>query len=94
MTPGKLVVAAIALVAAGVAALYALRNPEQVDMDSAARANAPGKFVTLGDGVTHYDVAGPDSGQRVILAHGFSVPSYIWDSTVTALTGAGFRVAR
>ena len=94
MTPGKLVVAAIALVAAGVAALYALRNPEQVDMDSAARANAPGKFVTLGDGVTHYDVAGPDSGQRVILAHGFSVPSYIWDSTVIALTDAGFRVAR
>jgi pimeloyl-ACP methyl ester carboxylesterase len=30
----------------------------------------------------------------VLLAHGFSVPSYIWDSTVTALTGAGFRVAR
>jgi pimeloyl-ACP methyl ester carboxylesterase len=50
--------------------------------------------VTLGDGVTHYDVQGPDSGQRVLLAHGFSVPSYIWDSTVTALVGAGFRVAR
>ena len=54
----------------------------------------PGKFITLGDGVTHYDVAGPDSGQRVMLVHGFSVPAYIWDSTVTALTGAGFRVAR
>jgi pimeloyl-ACP methyl ester carboxylesterase len=30
----------------------------------------------------------------VLLVHGFSVPAYIWDSTVTALTGAGFRVAR
>jgi pimeloyl-ACP methyl ester carboxylesterase len=30
----------------------------------------------------------------VILVHGFSVPSYIWDSTVAALAGAGFRVAR
>ena len=94
MTIRRLVVVPIALVAFGVAALYALRNPEKSDMDAAARANAPGKFVTLGDGVTHYDVAGPDSGQRVILVHGFSVPSYIWDSTVTALTGAGFRVAR
>ena len=100
MTLRKLVVVAIvaivaiALVAAGIGALYVLRNPETADMDAAARANAPGKFVTLGDGVTHYDVAGPDSGQRVILAHGFSVPSYIWDSTVSALTAAGFRVAR
>ena len=94
MTLGKLVVVLIALVVAGVTALYVVRNPEKADMDSAARANAPGQFVTLGDGVTHYDVAGPDSGQRVILVHGFSVPSYIWDSTVTALTGAGFRVAR
>jgi pimeloyl-ACP methyl ester carboxylesterase len=94
MTLAKLVVIPIALFAAGIGALYAMRNPEKADMDSAARANAPGKFVTLGDGITHYDVAGPDSGQRVILVHGFSVPSYIWDSSVTALTGAGFRVAR
>ena len=84
-----LVVAACALGAA-----YELRNPERADLDAAARRGVPGTFVTLGDGVTHYDVAGPDSGQRVLLAHGFSVPSYIWDSTVTALVGAGFRVAR
>ena len=63
-------------------------------MDAAARRGVPGKFVTLGDGVTHYELAGPDTGQRVLLAHGFSVPSYIWDSTVTALSDAGFSVAR
>jgi pimeloyl-ACP methyl ester carboxylesterase len=90
----KLIVAPIALVAACIAALYATQNPERADLDAAARQGVPGRFVTLGDGVTHYDVAGPDSGQRVLLVHGFSVPSYIWDSTVTALTGAGFRVAR
>jgi pimeloyl-ACP methyl ester carboxylesterase len=90
----KLIVLPIALAAVCLAAAYSIRNPETRDLDSAARAGVPGKFVTLGDGVTHYDVAGPDSGQRVMLVHGFSVPSYIWDSTVTALTGAGFRVAR
>jgi pimeloyl-ACP methyl ester carboxylesterase len=89
-----LIVTPIALLAAGLAATYAIRNPERADLDAAARQGVPGKFMTLGDGVTHYDVAGPDSGQRVVLVHGFSVPSYIWDSTVTALTGAGFRVAR
>ena len=94
MTLRKLIVLPIALAAAGIAALYAIKNPEHSDMNASARQGVPGKFVTLGDGVTHYDVTGPDSGQRVLLAHGFSVPSYIWDSTVTALTGAGFRVAR
>ena len=90
----KVIVLPIALIAACIAAAYSMRNPERADLDSAARQGVPGKFVTLGDGVTHYDVAGPDTGQRVMLVHGFSVPAYIWDSTVTALTGAGFRVAR
>ena len=90
----RLVVLPVALAAAALAAAYAMRNPERRDLDATARQGATGRFVTLGDGVTHYDVAGPDSGQRVMLVHGFSVPSYIWDSTVTALTGAGFRVAR
>jgi pimeloyl-ACP methyl ester carboxylesterase len=90
----RLIVLPIALAAAAIAAAYALRNPERRDLDSIARQGATGRFVALGDGVTHYDLAGPDSGQRVVLVHGFSVPSYIWDSTVTALTGAGFRVAR
>lgn len=89
-----LVVLPLAAIACGVAIAYGVRNPERADLDAAARRGVPGKFVTLGDGVTHYDVAGPDTGQRVLLAHGFSVPSYIWDSTVTALASAGFRVAR
>lgn len=88
------VIVAVAIAVAGMAAFYAWRNPERRELDAAARKAASGRFVTLGDGVTHYDVAGAENGQRVILVHGFSVPSYIWDSTVTALTAAGFRVAR
>jgi len=94
MTIRKLVVLLLVAAVCGVAITSAVRNPEHADLDTTARRGVPGKFVTLGDGVTHYDVQGPDSGQRVLLAHGFSVPSYIWDSTVTALVGAGFRVAR
>ena len=81
------------LVVAGVA-VYRIRNPEHLDLDDKARQQAPGLFVRLADGWTHYEVRGPDSGQRVVLVHGFSVPSYIWDSTFIALTAAGFRVAR
>jgi pimeloyl-ACP methyl ester carboxylesterase len=94
MTARKLIVLPLAAILCGIAVTYVVRNPEHADLDAAARRGAPGKFVTLGDGVTHYDVQGPDTGQRVLLAHGFSVPSYIWDSTSAALTAAGFRVAR
>jgi pimeloyl-ACP methyl ester carboxylesterase len=90
----RIIVLAVAAAVGCFAAAYAIRNPERHDLDATARQGVAGRFVTLGDGVTHYDVAGPDSGQRVVLVHGFSVPYYIWDSTVTALTGAGFRVAR
>ena len=84
----------LALVVLGAATYYALRNPEKRTLDDAARRAAPGKFITLSDGVTHYQVDGPESGRVVVLAHGFSVPYYIWDSTANALAGAGYRVIR
>lgn len=94
MKPRNLVIAPLAVAAAVLAAVCDIRNPERLDLDATARRAAPGRFVTLGDGVTHYDVTGPATGRRVVLVHGFSVPSYIWDSTVTALAAAGYRVAR
>ncbi len=94
MTAKRIGFLVLGLIVVGGAMGYRLRNPEQLSLDAAARRQAPGSFVTLSDGITHYDVAGPDSGQRVVLIHGFSVPSYIWDSTVVGLSAAGFRVAR
>lgn len=85
---------AILLVGCGAIGFYVARNPERRTLDDAARRAAPGRFVHLADGVTHYDVTGPDSGRPVVLVHGFSVPYYIWDSTTTALAGAGYRVIR
>ena len=75
-------------------ALANLRDPEDRALTGAARRLAPGEFVYLPDGATHYEIAGPDTGRPVLLVHGMSVPYYIWDSTVTALTAAGFRTIR
>src|SRR5574338_459493 len=88
------VVVLIAILCAWVVATYAAKNPEHRDLDAAARRGAPGRFVRLFDGVTHYQIDGPDSGRTVVLVHGFSVPYYIWDSTAAALAGAGYRVVR
>jgi pimeloyl-ACP methyl ester carboxylesterase len=86
-------VVALALVLGG-AGFYWARNPERSELTDAARQGAPGKFIRLSDGVTHYDIAGPDSGRTIVLVHGFSVPYYIWDSTSARLAGAGYRVVR
>lgn len=84
-----------ALLVFGAALAYgAWKNPERGALDAAARASAPGRFVALSGGTTHFEVAGPDTGRVVVLVHGFSVPSYIWDSTFTALSAAGYRTIR
>src|SRR5262249_25401814 len=53
-----------------------------------------GQFVKLSDGVTHYELTGPEQAPVVVLAAGISVPYYIWDPTFKALAAAGFRVLR
>jgi pimeloyl-ACP methyl ester carboxylesterase len=82
-----------ALVLAGTAAYVAL-DRERRTIDAAARAGAPGKFVRLRDGVTHYDLSGPDTGRTIVLLSGATVPFYIWDPTRAALAANGFRVLR
>ncbi len=84
----------IALLLILIAAFYVAKNPEHDRLDDAARKAAPGKFVRLSDGVTHYKFDGPETGRTVVLVHGFSVPMYIWDSTASALASAGYRVLR
>jgi pimeloyl-ACP methyl ester carboxylesterase len=80
------------LLVIGATSWYLYKNPERETLDAESRTAAPGQFVTLDAGQTHYRSAGPDGGRVAILVHGFSVPSYIWDSTLVALGGAGYRV--
>lgn len=94
MTARRTVSLILAVVIGGPLFVLGTRDPERIKLGAADREGVAGQFATLSDGVTHYDVAGPDSGARVVLVHGFSVPSYIWDSTAVALSAAGFRVAR
>jgi pimeloyl-ACP methyl ester carboxylesterase len=91
---GATVAAIMLVLVVGALGFYYARNPERKTLDDAERRNAPGKFVRLSDGVTHYDVAGPDAARTIVLVHGFSVPYYIWDSTAASLAKAGYRVVR
>lgn len=92
----------VLLLAAGalLAGAYVARNPEEKPLTDADRASVrEGEFVRLRHGTTWYELRGPaDTVNRpprlAVLVHGFSVPSYIWDSTVVALEGAGLQVLR
>lgn len=68
----------------------ALRRP----VDALVQAEAPGDFVVLPGGATHYQWAGPEGGPVVVLIHGLISPSYVWDAVVPGLTALGFRVLR
>lgn len=67
---------------------------ESKEINEATRSSAPGSFVALSEGCTHYELGGPQSGEPVVLVHGFSVPYFIWDPTFAFLTASGFRVLR
>lgn len=73
---------------------YVYVNPENVTLDDLGRAEVAGQYIALSGGTTRYEVSGPDTGRVAVLVHGFSVPSYIWDSTYHALSSAGHRVIR
>jgi pimeloyl-ACP methyl ester carboxylesterase len=50
--------------------------------------------VQLSDGMTAYELAGPDAGPLVLLVHGGTIPMWTWDCQMAALHGAGFRTLR
>lgn len=62
-------------------------------MTDAVRKNHDKDFVPLTAGTTAYELHKGD-GPLVVLVHGFSIPSAVWDNTFNALTEAGFTVLR
>ena len=52
-----------------------------------------GDYVLLSNGYTYYEEVNSESKQgNIILVHGFSVPSYIWEVTFNTLEEKGYRV--
>ncbi|MCC6299386.1 MAG: alpha/beta hydrolase [Anaerolineales bacterium] len=62
--------------------------------DETRKSAESGAFVQLSNGIAHYELGGNESGEVVVLAHGFSVPYFIYDPTFDFLSQARFRVLR
>lgn len=90
----KILIALGGAVVIALAAIPLARNLEQGPLDASARRQAPGQFVTLSHGIVHVRIDGPEQGRPVVLVHGFSVPSYVFDRTSADLAARGFRTIR
>lgn len=84
-----IVVGSLLLLLAGI---YLVFNGETHDLNQESKRTAPGEFLSLVEGEVHYQLIGQKDAPLVVLVHGFSVPSYVWDPTVTSLEAAGFQV--
>lgn len=64
------------------------------EINEFTRKDMSGSFISLGDGITHYELGGNEKGIPIVLVHGFSVPYFIWDNTFEFLCTSGFHVLR
>jgi len=94
MQSGQAWLGAVAALAIAISVPYFARKRETKTLDGESRQARGGSYVTLPDGVTHYELLGPANAQVVVLIHGGTIPFYAWDAQVPALLDAGFRVLR
>src|SRR5258706_14425412 len=71
-----------------------IMRDEIKELNNETRKFAGGSFIQLANGITHYELDGNESGEVVVLVHGFSVPYFIYDPPFKFLTESGFRVLR
>jgi len=74
-----------------VAAPFA-REEMLTKMDSICRKDAPGRVVTLSQGVTYFDWLGPVRGPVAVCVHGLTTPSFVWHGMARGLALLGYRI--
>ncbi|TGK36652.1 alpha/beta fold hydrolase [Leptospira andrefontaineae] len=70
---------------------YFISNYENQKLDSSSRKKMRGSFIQLSDGITHYELKGPNGGELVFLFGGLTIPLFYWDAITTELHDKGFR---
>ena len=69
---------------------YVVKNK---DFRDAVLNKSNGEYVELSDGYTYFEEANQDSNLgNVVLVHGYSIPSYIMETTFNSLKERGYRV--
>ncbi|WP_417726717.1 alpha/beta fold hydrolase [Roseovarius sp.] len=69
-----------------------LREALKPKMTDTARMNAPGDFVRLSRGITHFRWLGATRGPVAVCVHGLTTPSFVWQGIAAGLGRLGYRV--
>lgn len=70
---------------------YFVAPGEDRQLTDTSRRSLRGAFAELSDGITHYELTGPEDGELVMMAGGLTVPLFYWDGLVTELHTHGLR---
>ena len=70
---------------------YFVAPGENRRLDAATRRSLRGNYFRLSDGITHYELTGPDGGDVVVLAGGLTIPLFYWDELAAQLHARGLR---
>ena len=82
----------ICLLVLGVAAAPYAAERRRLMMDDDARTDAPGAFIDLKHGRTHYRYFGPQSAPLAVCVHGLTTPSFVFEALADGLVAKGYRV--
>lgn len=75
--------------------IYLIMNgiQENKPLDELARKQAPGKFISLSDGVTHYLKLGAEGGTPLLFIHGGGITGLeVWQKNAMLFAEQGFNV--
>lgn len=67
----------------------AFRTDEQRVLDDHERQSLGGTYARIRDGVVSYTLRGPGDGDLVVLIHGYSAPSFVWEPLIAHLQQQG-----
>ncbi|MZF84183.1 alpha/beta hydrolase [Streptomyces sp. SID5643] len=70
---------------------YFVASGEDLRLTADSRQALRGSFIELSDGVTHYELTGPEDGEVVVMAGGLTIPLFYWDGLVAELHARGLR---
>lgn len=70
---------------------YFIARGEDRRLDAGSRQHLRGSFVELSDGITHYELTGPEDGDVAVLVGGLTIPLFYLDDLVPRLHQCGFR---
>jgi pimeloyl-ACP methyl ester carboxylesterase len=88
----KKIIAAVVLIIIIIILPYFIMNCEDLEINVKVRTESGGKFISLSDGVTYYKKEGHSDKPLLLLIHGYSISSFLWDDVYKSLIRDGEHV--